>query len=276
MARPLVLVTGASSGIGHALALEGAKRGYDVIAIARRAERLNQLKAEIMKLHPECSVETLVADVTAPDYPAKLRALLPEERELKMAIVNAGIGSAGKFDKITMEIYESVLKTNVLAAICTSQIVLPNLKKARGHLGFVGSLNGHIANPLSAAYSTSKFALRGFAETLRAELWHHGIRVSLISPGPVETEIFSKDHNGTIKADPLPGRKRLPADIAARRIFDGMLSDRRDFSLTFKTNLALVFARTFPGTLSWIFRKFYGKYEAKFLRLVAKINPESV
>ncbi|MES2962908.1 MAG: SDR family NAD(P)-dependent oxidoreductase [Bdellovibrionota bacterium] len=274
--RSYVLITGASSGIGRALALEGAKRGYDLILVARREALLESLKGECLALDPKCDVILVAADVTNAGVESVLASSLPPGRELKIAFANAGVASAGKFEKLTIEEYQRVFDVNVTGVIRTSRAVLPLLEKSRGHLAIMGSLSGHIANPLGAPYNVSKYAVRGFAETLRAEIAHRGVQVSLISPGPVKSEIFQKNNKGEIVENPLPTLKMLSARTAARRMFDGVLKGKRDFSVHWQMTFALLFGRTFPGTTSWLMKFVYRRYEARFLELVGKVNPDSV
>lgn len=274
--RSFVLITGASSGIGRALALEGTKRSYDLILIARRAAMLETLKAECIAIDPKCEVILVAADVTDSNFESILVSSVPQGRHLKIAFANAGIASAGKFEKLTMEEYERVFDVNVTGVVRTARAVLPALEECRGHLAIMGSLSGHVANPLAAPYNISKFAVRGFSETLRAELAHRGVTVSLISPGPVKSEIFSKNNKGEIVANPLPTMRMLSAKTAARRMFDGVLRGKREFSVHWQMTSVLLFARTFPGLTSWLMKVVYKRYEARFLELVGKVNPDSV
>ena len=276
MARSLVLITGASSGIGRALALEGAKRGYDLLLIARRTELLESLKIEVAKASAEAKVILLPADVTDENFEAKVLAVLPKDQRLEIAFANAGVGVAGKFEKLKIKDFTRVFDVNVMGVIRTAHAVLPTMLANGGHFAIVGSLSGHIANPLGAPYNASKFAVRGLSETLRAEYAHRGITVSLISPGPVETEIFKKNNKGEIVENPLPTWRRMSARTAARRMFDGVLKGKREFSVHWQMTAALLFSRTFPGLTSWIMKKVYAKYETKFLEILGKVNPDAV
>jgi uncharacterized protein len=201
---------------------------------------------------------------------------LPPGHDLKIAFANAGIGVAGRFEKLKIQDFTRCFDVNVMGVIRTAHAVLPTLLERGGHFAVVGSLSGHIANPLGAPYNASKFAVRGLAETLRAEYAHKGVVVSLISPGPVESEIFNKNNKGELVSNPLPTWKKMSARTAARRMYDGVLKGKREFSVHWQMTMALYFSQTFPGLTSWIMRKVYAKHEGKFVELLGKVNPDSV
>lgn len=275
--RSLVVVTGASSGIGRALALEGAKRGYDLLLVARRTALLAEVKDECRKIDPACEVINLAADVSDPNFETILANAVPVGRRVEIVFANAGIASAGRFEKLTLQEYQRVFDVNVTGVIKTARATFPHLLESKGHLAVVGSLNSHVANPLGVAYNVSKFAVRGFAETMRAEVAHRGVSVSLISPGPVQSEIFNKNNKGEIVEGQLvPFNRMLSARTAARRMYDGTLKGKREFSVHWQMTLVLHFAQHFPGLLSWLMKKVYARFEPRFLAMVGKLNPDSV
>lgn len=182
---PLALVTGASSGLGEAIARRLAGDGYRVILVARRAERLESLAAEL----PGALVAAV--DLTEEQGPAKLAAAVDAAGgKLDVLVNNAGLGGRGGFGTIGYEGYRRVMVLNFDAQLRVTEALLPAIRAAKGSILIVSSVSGRIARPNAGAYSASKFALNGWADALRAEEAAHGVHVGLILPGFIATEGF--------------------------------------------------------------------------------------
>ncbi|MBN2477240.1 MAG: SDR family NAD(P)-dependent oxidoreductase [Pirellulales bacterium] len=183
------IVTGASSGIGRAVARELAQQGARVIAVARREERLRELAAEITG---GGVVRPLVGDVT--DASERRRAMDAAEAEfggLDTLVNNAGIGAMGLFESAGADRLRRVMEVNFFALAEMTRLALPLLKRGtRPIVVNVGSILGHRGVPYSSEYCASKFAVRGFSESIRAEFAPLGIGVLVVSPGTTETEFF--------------------------------------------------------------------------------------
>ena len=205
-----ILITGASSGIGRALALEYARGGAKLALCARRAPELETLATEVNALGGRAMCIPL--DVC--DTDAVADAVARADRELgglEMVIANAGRGSSRHSSRLTWQDVAAILDVNVRGAMATLVAAIPIfLAHRRGHLVGVSSLAGRRALPMSAAYSASKSALSTFLESLRIDLAASGIRVTDVQPGFVATPMIASS------AHPRPFC--WPVDRAARHI----------------------------------------------------------
>lgn len=181
------LITGASSGLGAGLARRLAERGVQVHALARREEKLLELREACGE-----KIVPVVADVADTDaLVAKIREIDASCGGLDLIIANAGIGKAKKASRIDWENWvEPVIQVNVLGALATLTAVLPRMvEEKRGHLVGISSIAAIRGLPGSGAYSASKAALSTFLETLRVDLKKKGITVTTIEPGFVKTPL---------------------------------------------------------------------------------------
>ena len=196
MADGAVLVTGASTGIGEACALELDRRGYTVFAGVRREEDGERLKKEASdRLVP------VRLDVTdAGDIASVVKTIEAAGHGLRAVVNNAGVARGGPLEYLPIDDWRFQLEVNVIGQVAVTQAVLPLLRTARGAIVFIGSVSGRISTPLMGPYGASKHALEAVAESLRHELRDAGIRVVLIEPGAVKTAIWDK---GRALADEL-------------------------------------------------------------------------
>lgn len=191
---PSVLVTGANRGIGLAITRHLSARGWDVYATARSEGALREL-ATLPGVHPTRLDITDRASVSA------LSAQLPAE--LDGVVNNAGIIVNGPVEGLTLEDLSRQLEVNVTAQIGVTQAVLPKIRVAKGRIVFISSVSGLIATPGTGAYNASKFALEALADALRMELRPWGIRVSLVEPGPIRTDMWGgalEEHDAMVAA----------------------------------------------------------------------------
>ena len=253
-----VFITGASSGIGAALAREFARAGADVALTARRVDRLEQLAAEIVATGRRALV--LPCDVT---LDGELERAAARTREtlgrIDVVVANAGFGVVGPLESLTLDDYRYQFETNVFGVLRTVYATLEDVKKARGRVVLLGSVSGHVALPGSTAYSMSKFAVRALAESLAHELAPTGVTVTLISPGFVQTEIRQVDNRGQWHADarePLPRLLIMPAHTAARHIVRAVARRRRESIITSHGKLAVFVQRHAPWLVRAVVRRF--------------------
>jgi short-subunit dehydrogenase len=254
-----VFITGASSGIGAALAREFAGEGADVALVARRVDRLEALASEIGKTGRRAVV--IACDVTRDGdlerAAGQARAALGK---LDVVVANAGFGVTGKLETLSLDDYRRQLETNVFGVLRTVYATLDDLKKTRGRLVLIGSVSGHVAVPGSSAYSMSKFAVRGLAASLGHELAPYGVAVTLISPGFVESEISQVDNRGVWR--PQASRRPIPASLvmatptAARKIVSAVARRRREVVITGFGKAAVVLQRHAPWLLAAVIRRF--------------------
>lgn len=185
-----VFITGATSGIGKACAEKFAAEKYNLIITGRRKERLDQLSAALQKNHG-IKVLALCFDVQQKEEVFAQVGSLPEEwRQVNILINNAGLALGREsFDEADMADWETMLDTNVHGLLYVSRAVLPLLKKSRGpHIINIGSIAGKEVYENGNVYCASKFAVDALSKGMRIDLLKHGIKVSAIHPGAVETE----------------------------------------------------------------------------------------
>jgi short-subunit dehydrogenase len=223
------IVTGASSGIGRALALELARHGVSLVVTARREDRLRELAAEIAAAKPKAAVEIVVGDITDPA--TRQRALDAAQAKLgglDILINNAGVGAMGLFVDAVPERVRRVMETNFFALVEMTRLALPMLKQgAHPILVNVSSILGHRGVPYSSEYSASKFAVQGFSESIRAEFTKLGIDVLVVSPGTTETEFFDRVIDSTAEPN-WPKHKPVSAAEVARQIVVAMRQGRHE------------------------------------------------
>jgi short-subunit dehydrogenase len=217
-ARTLI-VTGASSGIGRALALLGARERYRVVAVARRAARLDELAQSVRDGGGSCV--TLAGDVTAREMPARIvDAALRAFGRIDVVVNNAGGGTYGPLVEESDAQIEAQLQLNFAAPLRLARAALASLEVTRGQLVFVGSGSARIPLPNYGAYAPAKAALRAAAIQLRRELRPRGIAVTYVDPGLVATEFHSTI--GIERATQVPAAS---PERVARAILRGI--DRR-------------------------------------------------
>jgi NAD(P)-dependent dehydrogenase (short-subunit alcohol dehydrogenase family) len=180
---PSVLVTGAGRGIGKAIVEHLASRGWDVVAGVRSERDAGVVTA----LDPQ-RISSVILDVTDAGHIAALNESLPER--LDAVVNNAGIAVSGPMETVTSDEWRKQLEVNVIGQLAVTRAVLPRLRKSRGRVVFISSVNGQLSMPLVGAYCASKSALEAAADALRMELrpWH--IRVAVVEPAQTDTDMW--------------------------------------------------------------------------------------
>ena len=248
----VALITGASAGIGAALARELARDGADLVLAARREDRLRTLAQEIEATGRHAVV--VACDVTRDgDLDRAVAAAVERYGRLDIAVANAGFGVAGRFEDLRLDDYRRQFETNVFGVLRTLYASLPELKKTRGQFVVIGSVSGHVPTPTTSAYSMSKFAVRAFAESIHDELAAHGVAVTLVSPGFVDSDIRRVDNRGTTHEgapDPIPPWLRVPTDRAVRTIARAIRRRQREAVVTGHGKALVLVYRHMP----WLFQ----------------------
>lgn len=239
------ILTGASSGIGRALAVELIREGARLVVVARRAERLESLWGELTDAPGELVI--VAGDITSPEL--RSEALERAGRDfggLDLLINNAGIGAVGPFAKAGPERLRKVMEINFFAAAEMTRLAVPALEAGRTPIVVnVSSVLGHRGVPGYAEYCASKFALHGLSESLRAELAPRGIDLLIVSPARTKTEFF----DAMLDADgkPWPGLQGWTSERVARSIVRAIRKGKHEIVIS-PGGKALVWAsRLFPG-----------------------------
>jgi short-subunit dehydrogenase len=251
-AHKAVLITGASSGIGAELAWQLARGGARVVLAARRAPLLESLAARITASGaPEPLV--IECDVTRDgDVERAVAACRERFGRLDIAIANAGFGVVGPFARLALDDYRRQLETNVFGVLRTLHAALPEVQKARGHLVIIGSVAGWTATAGTSPYAMSKFAVRALANALTPELAQLGVKVTLISPGFIESEIRRVDNQGVWHEEvrePIPAWLVMRRDKAVRQMLRAIEQGRRERILTRHGKLVVALERFAPWVL---------------------------
>ena len=237
------IVTGATSGIGRALAVELVRGGACVVALARREERLREMESELAAAADRFA--WLAGDVTLPqDRAAAIDLCVQRFGGLDALVNNAGIGALGKFAEADEARLRRVMEVNFFAPALFTREVLPHLHRGRTPIVVqVGSVLGHRAVPGKSEYCASKFALHGLSDALRLELAREGIDVLLVSPSTTQSEFFE------VAGERSPAG--MPAATVARRIASAMRTGRREIILSTGGNLLVWLDRLCPPLADW-------------------------
>jgi short-subunit dehydrogenase len=257
----VVIVTGASAGIGKSLALQLAKQGAKVVIAARRAERLEQIAGECRQL----GVQVLVVPADVSDE-SQCKALIEKTLatfgRLDMLINNAGMAASALLDEFpNLRLFKQTMDINFYGTVYCTYHALPYLKQSQGRIVSISSLGGKSAIPYNTPYCASKYALHGFFDSLRMELTPHGVSCTVICPSWVVTEF----HEAQLNKDGVPrgergrayySKKMMTADQCARITLDAAQKRRREV-LMGPGFWAILFKTLAPGLLDWLTFKLF-------------------
>lgn len=253
--RPWVLITGASSGIGESLAIEWAKRGtHSLVLAARNTERLNRIaescatstptRVMALDLENPVSIDRFADELTASGI------------RLSVVVHNAGISQRSRVLDTGLSVVRRIMEINYFGTVQLTQRLLPGMiESGGGEFIVITSLVGKFGSPLRSAYSASKHALHGFFDSLRAELGGRGIRVMMVCPGFIRTEISinaltgSGDRQGSM--DDAQARGMDPA-VFARRLLRARDSGREEVCIGGREVFGVWLKRWFPRVFSRI------------------------
>lgn len=253
-AGKVVIVTGASQGIGHALVRELAARGPRLVLAARDASRLEEVAAECRGL----GAQTLVVPTDVTDQ-AQCNALVDRTLEhwgsLDVLVNNAGAGMMGRFEDFTdLSGYEALMRLNYLSAVFLTHRALPALRRSKGLVVAVASLTALTGVPTRTAYAATKHAMLGFFDSLRIELLGSGVDVTVVCPDFVVSQIHRRaiGPDGQPLGKPIQESKIMSAEMCARQIVGAMEARRRLAILSLRGRLGR-FVRLFaPGLIDSI------------------------
>ena len=269
----VVLVTGASSGIGEELALQLAGAGAKLTLAARRADLLDALVQKIaaaalardaLARPKELAKPLAVAcDVTRDgDLERAVAETVRHWGKLDAAIANAGFGVVGPLKKLSVEDYRRQFETNVFGVLRTIYAALPEIEKTKGNIAIMGSISGWGAAPGTSPYAMSKFALRALADSITPELRKSGVKVTLISPGFVASNIRRIDNRGNFHPrakDPIPAWLVMDTSKAVRQMLRAIARGQREAVITGHGKILVALERFAP----WINRAIGRRMAAK-------------
>jgi short-subunit dehydrogenase len=221
------VVTGASSGIGAAIAVELADRGFSLVLVARRQERLRSLATELSSEH-DVEAEVIACDLGQDAERDRLQSELGGRgRSVEVLVNNAGFGHQADFARSPRERMVEMVRLNVEAVVdLTSRFIGPMTERGRGSVINVASLGAFQPLPGSAVYGASKAFVLSFSEAIRTELRGSGVTVTAVCPGPVRTEFMAVAEVPGVE-DRTPGAVWMSAEDIARQAVDGAANDKR-------------------------------------------------
>lgn len=253
----VVWITGASSGIGKALALEWARLGYKVVLSARRRDKLEEVAAEIVKWGGEALVIPCdIMDESAIEIAVEQLILAWGRMDVVMA--NAGFGVFGSLENLTAKDWSRQLQGNVTGLALTLKYALPHLKKTGGRIGLVGSVGAFLPNPNLSAYGASKAAVHSIGLSLQVELMGTGVSCTTLHPGFVASEIARMDNDGVWhpeRTDPRPANLIWPAEKAAKVMVRAVIRRKRNYVFTAHGRFFVGLQRWLPGVIRSIISK---------------------
>jgi len=240
MQNKVVVITGASSGIGKALAEKYASEGWNMALAARRTERLEQFE----KQFPQIEVLAVMTDVTIEsDCKYLIDKTLEKFGRIDVLINNAGISMRAVLENLDLEVIRRVMDVNFWGTVYCTKYALPWVLKSKGSLVGVISVGGYVGLPGRSGYSASKFAVRGFLDSVRIENRRSGLHVLVAAPGFTTSEI--RKHalvaDGSQQGEtPRNESKMMSAEECARKIYKAVKRRRRKLILTFLEGKATV------------------------------------
>ena len=254
LARKVAIVTGASEGIGAALARLFVREGARVVLAARQEEKLRALAAEL-GLEQTLPVPTDVTD------PAQVKRMIDRTVDrfggLDILVNNAGVGLYSAVEEITQEKFRRMFEINFFGAVECTQAALPHLKQRRGTVVQMSSVAGKFAFPYMGGYNATKFALNSLSTALRMELAGTGVRVVLVCPGPVATRF---QENALRDGTSLPDRFNrryggVTAEKVARKTLKAIVGGKREVVVPGYYRLLIGFRNLFPRFVDGVFAR---------------------
>ncbi len=255
----VVIVTGASSGIGEAIAREFAKNGSKVVLAARSEANLVKITGEIKSAGHEAIYVT--TDVSREDDCRNLiEKTLEKYGTINILVNNAGISMRAVFDDVDLKVLHRLMDVNFWGTVYCTKYALPYLVKNTGSLVGVSSVAGFHGLPARTGYSASKFAMHGFLETIRIENLNKGLHVMIIAPGFTATEIrvHALNADGTEQGkSPLNENHLTTPEYVAKWVLKGIRKKKRNKLLTWSGRLTALFQRIVPD---FVDRAYYNEF----------------
>jgi 3-dehydrosphinganine reductase len=250
-----VVVTGGSSGIGLAFAQIIAAYGAEVTLVARRRNLLDEAKAAIAAATPNAVVHTIELDVSREEHVARaMRAHLDAHRT-DMLVNNAGVVMPGRFLELPTKEFRQMMDVNYFGTVYMSKVLLPHfVSNKAGHVLNVSSLAGIMGIYGYTAYAASKFALVGLSQALRAEMWPHGVRVSVCLPPDTDTpQLAFENQYKPAETKAIAGTvKTLSADQVAASMAEGMAKGTFEIYPDFGSRMVALGQGVLPGVARWV------------------------
>lgn len=254
------IVTGASSGIGAAIATDLARAGADLVLTGRRREALEEVAVRCREAGT--TVESLVGDLTDSAVREQVASLARREYGgIDLLVNNAGVTMNARFSELAPEVLRTIFEINFFAAVELTRLVLPDLRARQGRILVISSVTGLVGTPTRTAYAASKHALHGLFDALRVELRQDGVGVTIACPGYVATPMRERAllGDGSIQGhDQAAGRRMLSPEEVSRRALHAVWRRKRLIKMGAETHLARMLSLLAPGILDAVLARATG------------------
>ena len=251
MEEKVVIITGATSGIGKACAFEYGKKGWVVSVTGRNQSKLDQLSKELTSAGIG-HTSILAESSSKSDNQKMVESTIEKHGRIDALIANAGIGMRALFEEMTIDVFEQVMDVNFNGTVYATKYALPHILRSKGSIIGISSINGHRGTPARTAYTASKYAMEGFFEALRTEVFKRGVHVLVVSPGFTESNIrnIALNAEGSSQGEsPRDEGSMMSAETVAQAIFKAHTRKKRDLVLTSQGKLAVFLNKWIPGVL---------------------------
>lgn len=254
----VIWLTGASSGIGEAVAYELAKKGARLILSARRKEELERVKKNCVSDSPD-NIRIFQLDLADPDtLEAATQSVIQIFGHVDILINNGGISQRSMVQETSLEVYRRIMEVNFFSAIALTKYILPHfVTRKSGHVATLSSVAGKVGTPYRSGYAASKHALHGFFDAVRAEHFKDNVFVTMLCPGVIRTPIsysaLTGDGTPLNKMDDLQSKGK-PVDWCAREIVKAIEKRKEEVYIGGKEILLIYIKRFFPSLFSKIIR----------------------
>lgn len=263
----VVIITGATSGIGEACALVFGKEGAKVVITGRSREKLEQA-SQVLREHQVDFLPVLADASCETDNQRMVDEALQAYGRIDILINNAGISMRALFEELDIEVFRKVMDTNFWGTVYATKYCLPAIREARGSIIGISSINGFRGTPARTAYTASKYAMNGFFEALRTEVMHEGIHVMVAAPGFTASNIRNNAltaHGESQGESPRDEGKMMSATEVAEEILKATLRRKRDLVLTMQGKMAVFLNKWIPGIMDgMVFREMAKEKDSPF------------
>ena len=253
----VVIITGASSGIGKACAIEFARAECKVVITGRNAKTLAESALEI-KAITNTEVLEVVSDVSIEDDCRKIiNETILRFGKIDVLINNAGVSMRALFNNLDLKVLKQLMDINFWGTVYCTKYALPEILKNKGSVVGISSIAGYLGLPGRTGYSASKFAMHGFLGSLRSENLKTGLHVMICCPGYTESNIrkTALNHNAQAQGDtPLDEKKLMSSAEVAQNIVNGVRKRKRTIILTTQGKISVLLGKFFPA---WVDRMAY-------------------
>jgi dehydrogenase/reductase SDR family protein 7B len=251
MNNKVIIITGGSSGIGKALALQYGLMGARVVITGRNKEKLKETTVELQKVG--ISIVGIPCDSS---LEKETRLMVEQVKEqfgqIDLLINNAGISMRSMFEDVSIDVLKTVMDINFWGTVYATQAALPYLKESKGGIIGISSIAGYRGLPVRSGYSASKFAMNGFLEALRTELLHSGVHILIACPGFTASNIRNSSLNaeGIITGETMREEdKMMSADEVAIKIIHAYQQKKKTLIMTFQGKLTVFLNKWMNGLM---------------------------